>query len=156
MLTEKLSLEYNVEIIAPIHSIGHKEKQEAEKRKISITETSSIDELIEQTRDCSVFIGNDSGPLYIANMLGKPTFTIYGPTNPDYSVPFGDNHKYIINTIHCSPEKNKQYCHTVAGLLGCPAFKCMESLELDEVYNKLLPFVQEHCNSKSMSHSQKK
>ena len=114
----------------------------------------SINELIEQTRDCSVFIGNDSGPLYIANMLGKPTFTIYGPTNPDYSIPFGDNHTFINKTIDCSPEKNKQYCHTVAGLVGCPAFKCMETLKLDEVYNKLLPFVQEHCNSKSMSHSQ--
>jgi len=154
LLAEKLSLEYSIEIIAPINSIGNKEKQEIEKSKISINETSSINELIEQTRDCSVFIGNDSGPLYIANMLGKPTFTIYGPTNPDYSIPFGDNHTFVNKTIDCSPEKNKQYCHTVAGLVGCPAFKCMETLKLDEVYNKLLPFVQEHCNSKSMSHSQ--
>jgi len=153
LLAEKLSLEYSIEIIAPINSIGYKEKQEIEKRKISIKETSSINELIEQTRDCSVFIGNDSGPLYIANMLGKPTFTIYGPTNPDYSFPYGDDHNFIIKTIHCSPEKNKQYCHTVAGLIGCPAFICMESLELDEVYNKLLPFVQKHCNKKKKSYS---
>ena len=153
LLAEKLSLEYNVEIIVPINFIGHKEKQEIEKRKISIKETSSINELIEQTRDCSVFIGNDSGPLYIANMLGKPTFTIYGPTNPDYSIPYGDDHDFIIKTIHCSPKKNKQYCHTVAGLVGCPAFICMESLELDEVYNKLLPFVQKRCNKKLRSYS---
>jgi len=103
ILAEKLSLEYNVEIIAPITSIDHKEKQETEKRKISITETSSIGELIEQTKDCSIFIGNDSGPLYIANMLGKPTFTIYGPTNPDYSIPYGDDHSFINKTVDCSP-----------------------------------------------------
>jgi len=148
LLAEKLSEEYSVEIIAPINSIGHKEKQEAEKRKISITETSLIGELIEQTRDCSIFIGNDSGPLYIANMLGKPTFTIYGPTNPDYSVPYGDHHDFIIKTIHCSPGKNKQYCYTLGGMVGCPAFKCMELLDVDEVYNKLLQFVQKHCNNK--------
>jgi len=148
LLAEKLSLEYSAEIIAPINSIGYKEKQEAEKRNISITETSSIGELIELSKDCSIFIGNDSGPLYIANMLGKPTFTIYGPTNPDYSVPYGDHHDFIIKTIHCSPERNKQYCFTHAGMVGCLAFKCMELLDVDEVYNKLLPFVQKHCNKK--------
>ena len=153
LLAEKLSEEYSVEIIAPANSIDHKEKQETEKRKIPIIETSSISELIEQTRDCSVFIGNDSGPLYIANMLGKPTFTIYGPTNPDFSVPYGDDHDFIVKTIHCSPEKNKQYCFTNAGRIGCPAFKCMELLELDEVYNKLLPFVQKFCSKKPKSYS---
>ncbi len=81
-------------------------------------------------------------------MLGNPTVTIYGPTNPDYSFPFGDNHKYINKTIHCSPEKNKQYCNTHAGLVGCPAFKCMELLDVDEVYNRLLPFVQKYCSKK--------
>jgi len=148
LLAEKLSKEYSVEIIAPINSIGYKEKQEANKRKISISETKSITDLIERNKECSVFIGNDSGPLYIANMLGKPTFTVYGPTNPDYSIPYGDNHDFIIKTIHCSPEKNEQYCFTHAGLVGCPAFKCMELMEVEEVYNKLLPFVQKHCNKK--------
>ncbi|MCZ6701456.1 MAG: hypothetical protein O6940_00275, partial [Ignavibacteria bacterium] len=84
-----------------------------------------------------------------ANMLGKPTFTIYGPTNPDYSIPYGDDHDFIIKSIHCSPEKNKQYCFTHAGMVGCPAFKCMETMGVEEVYNKLLPFVQKHCNQKS-------
>ncbi len=148
LLAEKLSKEYSVEIIAPINSIGYKEKQEVDKRKISISETKSITDLIRKNKECSVFIGNDSGPLYIANMLGKPTFTIYGPTNPDYSIPYGDDHDFIIKTIHCSPEKNKQYCFTHAGLVGCPAFKCMELMEVEEVYNKLLPFVQKHCNKK--------
>ena len=153
LLAEKLSNEYFVEIIAPINSINQKEKQKAEEIKILITETSSISELIEKIKECSVFIGNDSGPLYIANMLGKPTFTIYGPTNPDYSVPYGDDHDFIIKKIHCSPEKNKQYCYTVAGRYGCHAFKCMELLETDEVHNKLLPFVQKHCNKKLKSYS---
>jgi heptosyltransferase-2 len=148
LLAEKLCKEYSVEIIAPINSIGYKEKQEVNKRKISISETKSITDLIERNKECSVFIGNDSGPLYIANMLGKPTFTVYGPTNPDYSIPYGDDHDFIIKTIHCSPEKNKQYCFTHAGLVGCPIFKCMELMEVEEVYNKLLPFVQKHCNKK--------
>ena len=148
LLAEKLSREYSVEIIAPFNSIGYNEKQELDKRKILISETKSITDLIERNKDCSVFIGNDSGPLYIANMLGKPTFTIYGPTNPDYSVPYGNDHDFIVKTIHCSPAKNEQYCFTHGGQVGCPVFKCMELMNVDEVYNKLLPFVQQHCNKK--------
>lgn len=143
LLAEKLSKEYSVEIIAPSNLVSSQSKQE-----FPISETKSITDLIEKIKECSVFIGNDSGPLYIANMLGKPTFTIYGPTNPDYSVPYGDAHDFIIKTIHCSPEKGKQYCFTHAGMVGCPAFKCMELLDADEVYNKLLPFVQKYCNKK--------
>jgi len=148
LLAEKLSKEYSVEIIAPLNLINSQSKQEVDMREISISETKSITDLIEKIKECSVFIGNDSGPLYIANMLGKPTFTIYGPTNPDYSAPYGDDHDFIVKKIHCSPEKSKQYCYTHAGLVGCPAFKCMELMEVDEVYNKLLPFVQKHCNKK--------
>jgi len=148
-LAENLSEEYFIEIVVPSNSISHKEKQEAQKRKISILETKSISELMATIKVCSVFIGNDTGPLYIANMLGKPTFTIYGPTNPEYSLPYGDDHDFIAKTIHCSPEKNKQYCYTHAGMVGCPAFKCMELLGVDEVCNKLLPFVQKYCNKQS-------
>ena len=148
LLAEKLGKQYSVEIIAPPNLINSQSKQEIDMREILISETKSISDLIEKIKECSVFIGNDSGPLYIANMLGKPTFTIYGPTNPDYSIPYGDDHDFIIKTIHCSPGKNKQYCFTHAGLVGCPAFKCMETMEVEEVYNKLLPFVQKHCNKK--------
>lgn len=146
LLTEKLGKEYSIEIIAPPNLINSQSKKEIEMREILISETKSISDLIEKIKECSVFIGNDSGPLFIANMLGKPTFAIYGPTNPDYSVPYGADHDFIIKTIHCSPKKNKKYCFTNAGLVGCPAFKCMELMDVDEVYNKLLPFVQKHCN----------
>jgi len=153
LLSEKLSKEYSVEIIAPPNLISSQLEQEVNKLEIPLSETKSITDLIEKIKECSVFIGNDSGPLYIANMLGKPTFTIYGPTNPDYSVPYGDAHDFIIKTIYCSPEKGKQYCHTVAGRYGCPAFKCMELMGIEEVYDKLLPFVQKHCNKKLKSYS---
>jgi heptosyltransferase-2 len=148
LLAEKLNLEYSVEIIIPPNSINLQSKLEVDMRKIPMSETNSITDLIEKIKGCSLFIGNDSGPIYIASMVGKPTFTIYGPTNPDYSVPFDDNHKFINKIIECSPGENKQYCFTNAGRVGCPAFKCMELLEVDEVYIKLLPFVQEHCEKK--------
>jgi len=148
LLAEKIGKEYSVEIITPSNLINSQSKQEIDMREIFISETKSISDLIEKIKECSIFIGNDSGPLYIANMLGKPTFTIYGPTNPDYSVPYGSDHDFIVKTIHCSPAKNEQYCFTHGGQVGCSVFKCMELMGVDEVYNKLLPFVQQHCNKK--------
>jgi len=107
-----------------------------------------VENLIEHINSCSIFIGNDSGPIYIASLLGKPTITIYGPTNPEYSRPIGEHHHVIANTIKCSPEKNKQYCFTTAGMFGCPSFECMNLLNVDEVYNNVAPLIKEYCNKK--------
>ena len=100
-------------------------------RNIPVIQTTSIEELINKIKACSVFISNDSGPLYIANLLGKPTFTIYGPTNPDYSLPFGKFHKFVQKKISCSPN-GTQYCYLQAGL-NCPSYECMIQLSVEEV-----------------------
>lgn len=111
--------------------------------EIEIIESSDLYKFIEITKECSMFISNDSGPVYIANMLGKPTFTIYGPTNPDFTLPVGSNHRFIRRTIKCSPKHNNQYCFTDAGRNGCPSFECMSLLEVDEVYNAIEAFISE-------------
>jgi ADP-heptose:LPS heptosyltransferase len=148
LLAEKLGEDYSVEIIAPSNLINFQSEQKVDLQELSISKTKSISDLIEKIKECSVFIGNDSGPVYIAGMLGKPTFTIYGPTNPAYSLPYGEDHDFIVKTIHCSPGENEQYCFTHGGQVGCPAFKCMELLEVDEVFKKILPFIEKHCDRK--------
>ncbi len=147
-LAGNLNKNYDIVICIPQNTLGKSEKDSIINKNIEIIETESIKELIDKIKTCSVFIGNDSGPLYIASMFGKPTFTIYGPTNPDFSVPFGDHHEFIFKAIHCSPGKNRQYCYTHAGMVGCPAFKCMELLQTEEVYNKLIPFLEKYCEKK--------
>ncbi len=97
-------------------------------------------ELISFLNDYTFFIGNDSGPLYIAAMLGIPTLTIYGPTNPMHSMPKEIYHTYIRKEIKCSPQGNEQYCHTSAGRFNCPKFDCMDSLTVEEVYKHFIDF----------------
>ena len=109
---------------------------------ISILQSRTIDDLISILKNCSLIISNDSGPIYIANILNKPTFTIYGPTNPLYSLPYGKYHGMIQKEIKCSPEPNKQYCYTNGGLY-CPAFECMNQLSFEEVKNSILKFIDE-------------
>ena len=138
-LAEKLNLKFNVELISPENFLDEKTKKEIIKKGITINVTKSLDELISLIKRCSVFISNDTGPLYIANLMGKATFTIYGPTNPDYSFPFGENHMFVRKLIECSPIKD-QFCFTLAGIY-CPMYECMNLLSIDEVFEKLNKFL---------------
>ena len=147
-LAIRLKEEYDVCLITPEKKIPEDISTMLMKEKISIIQTRTIEELILQIEQCSVFIGNDSGPLYIASLLGKPTFTIYGPTNPEFSSPLGEHHRHIKKIIKCSPQIGEQYCFTNGGRFGCPAFQCMNLLELEEVFLNVLRFVQEYCNPK--------
>ena len=142
-LASLLNDDYEVEIVSAENLIPKDIIHVIRDRHIPISITSSIKELINIINDSSVFISNDSGPLYIAAVLGKPTFTIYGPTNPIFSIPFGQNHSSIQKKIICSPEKDKQYCFTNAGRKGCPSFECMNLLQVKEVYENLNSFFNE-------------
>jgi len=74
-----------------------------------------------------------------SKLFCKPTFTIYGPTNPDYSKPFGNFHQQINKTLICSPVEN-QYCELDAGR-NCPSNECMFLLNADFVTGKILEFI---------------
>ena len=108
---------------------------------ISYIISNELKDLIEGIKNCFAIIGNDSGVIYIANILGKPTFTIYGPTNPSYSLPFGDMHNFILKEIKCSPGINDQYCFKNAGR-KCHSFECMNLLSLEEVNMKINFFLE--------------
>lgn len=140
-LIEKLNKIHSTCLIIPVNSIPNDILYELSEKEIDLIQTNSLEELFEYIKHCSAFIGNDSGPLYIASLLGKPTFTIYGPTNYEYSLPYGENHHFISKKIKCSPKENEQYCFTTAGIDGCPSFECMNLLEIDEVYTSIKNFI---------------
>lgn len=142
-LGELLKDSYKTVIIAESGKINIELKDEINSLTIELIETKDVTELMGIIEGSSVMISNDSGPLYIANMMGKPTFTIYGPTNPDYSMPFGTMHTYIQKKLRCSPEQYSQYCFTNAGRRNCPSFECMNLLEVNEVFQKVSSFISE-------------
>lgn len=108
---------------------------------IQIVETKNTEELLDVIRGCSLIISNDSGPVYIANIMGKPTFTIYGPTNPIFHIPYGKNHQFYQRIIKCSPDAGSKYCFTDAGRNGCPSFECMNMISTQELEEKLMEFI---------------
>ncbi|PIP79768.1 MAG: hypothetical protein COW85_00185 [Ignavibacteria bacterium CG22_combo_CG10-13_8_21_14_all_37_15] len=137
-LAQKLSSQYRVEFITEVNTLPASIKKEIQ-ANFRLTETKSVEDLIENINDCGVFIGNDSGPVHIASFLGRPTFTIYGPTNPSYCKPIGVRHGFINKIIECSPVKDR-ICYTQAGL-KCPHFKCMTELTVSEVNEMIDQFI---------------
>ncbi len=141
-LAENLNQHFEVIIVSPSGKITEDVANELISSGVKWIETKDSDELIDIIRGCSILISNDSGPIYIANFMGKPTFTIYGPTNPVYHLPFGKNHQFYQTVIKCSPDKNSKYCFTDAGRNGCPSFECMNMITVSDLENKLLDFIE--------------
>ena len=136
-----LNKNYDVEFISPPGFLGDFEIEEIQNLEIPLTITETVEDMIQKIKECSLFISNDSGPVYIASLLGKPTFTIYGPTNPEYSLPFGKNHHFIWKKLNCSAENDK-FCFTLGGI-NCPAFECMNLLTEKDVLESLDSFLEE-------------
>lgn len=77
---------------------------------------------------CDFVIGNDSGLLHISSALDKPTFGIFGPTNPRWFSPYNSKSTFIYKNYECSPCGIKPNCRT---------YKCMWDITVDEVYNAI-------------------
>jgi ADP-heptose:LPS heptosyltransferase len=140
MLAESLNQNFECRIICPPQKIQDDVIKVIHDKNIKIIETKTTDDLIEVIKRCSIFIGNDSGPAHIANLLGKPTFTIYGPTNPDYHKPILGINNFIIKELKCSPQKGDKFCYTHGGVF-CPAYECMDKLSFNEVKSKVDDFI---------------
>ena len=139
-LAGKLSNQKEVRFAVPPDGLTKSGYETLNKKFVSVV-TNTIPELIDCIKGCSLFIGNDSGPVHIANILGKPVFTIYGPTNPSYHQPKSGASAYVIKEIVCSPKVNEKLCFTDGGRKGCPSFECMIQLSVDEVFISVTNFM---------------
>ncbi len=68
-------------------------------------------------------IANDSGPMHIASALNRPLVTLFGPTNPVRTGPYGRMDTVLRLDIACSP------CYS----RSCSHLSCMRWLDVDSV-----------------------
>ncbi len=101
---------------------------------INLCSMTSLNEAAAIIKSCSLFVGNDSGLLYIASALDVPTLGIYGPTDPKLLAPLGDKGDYASCETGCSP------CYTPNSTVQ-GAYKecqynhqCMKELKVEDVY----------------------
>jgi heptosyltransferase-2 len=144
-LAKRLKKEFDVSFILPPAQFSFDVIDEIINDGIGFHQTNSVEELIKNIKECSLFIGNDSGPVNIANFLGRPSFTIYGATNPDYTSTFQDHQIYTQKKLSCSAFQYEKYCIIGGGQFICPGIQCMNLLSVEEVYDKVISLAREYC-----------
>jgi lipopolysaccharide heptosyltransferase II len=100
----------------------------------------TLEQLIEELRECRLLLTNDTGTMHLASLLGVPTVAIFGSTEPRLTGPLGDRHIIVRHQVECSP------CF----LRECPIdFRCMKAVSVDEAINGVLAILQRSVPSAS-------
>ena len=89
----------------------------------------TLDQLIDELRRCSLLLTNDTGTMHLAALLGVPVVAVFGSTEPRLTGPLGNGHTVLRHHVECSP------CF----LRECPIdFRCMKAISADEVADAVL------------------
>ena len=89
----------------------------------------TLDQLIDELRECRLLLTNDTGTMHLAALLGMPVVAIFGSTEPRLTGPLGNDHIVLRHHVECSP------CF----LRECPIdFRCMRAVTVQEVSDAVL------------------
>ena len=89
----------------------------------------TLDQLIDELRQCRLLLTNDTGTMHLAALLGVPAVAVFGSTEPRLTGPLGNGHTVLRHHVECSP------CF----LRECPIdFRCMKAVSADEVAGAVL------------------
>src|SRR5262249_1585129 len=89
----------------------------------------TLDQLIEELRQCRLLLTNDTGTMHLAALLGVPVVAVFGSTEPRLTGPLGNGHFFLANLVECSPCFPRE----------CPIdFRCMKAVSADEVAKAVL------------------
>ncbi|MDR2396035.1 MAG: DUF374 domain-containing protein [Endomicrobium sp.] len=136
----QLSKKLKDELQADIVLIGGKEGGSSEKglneeiildANVKITDMTgkfTLKELCAFLQMCKVFVGNDSGPIYIATALNVEAVAVFGPTSlSERTGPYSRNTKVVQHKVKCQPCRNR----------NCANPKCMQGVAVDEVFEEI-------------------
>jgi ADP-heptose:LPS heptosyltransferase len=98
----------------------------------------------------TLFLGLDGGLLHAAVVLGKPSFSIWGPSNPllyGYEKMNPAKHRVISLGLLCAPCSAWIMPNTsrVSDPEQCPDHKCLMELKPDQVFGEFSIFVRKHA-----------
>jgi ADP-heptose:LPS heptosyltransferase len=94
----------------------------------------TLEQLIDELRQCRLLLTNDTGTMHLAALLGVPTVAIFGSTEPRLTGPLGDRHVVLRHHVECSP------CF----LRKCPVdFRCMKAVSVREVADAVISILQQ-------------
>ena len=79
--------------------------------EINVAGQTTLPQLVALLQRASLVIANDSGPMHIAAALGRPLVTLFGPTNPVRTGPYGRDDAVLRLAIPCSPCYSRTCSH---------------------------------------------
>ncbi|MBK8166032.1 MAG: glycosyltransferase family 9 protein [bacterium] len=99
----------------------------------AVAPPSSLAEMATLLRASDLMVGTDNGLRHLAVLLGLPTVTVFGPTDPHGWNPPGARHVSVSRGEPCSP----------CDLKACPVpgHPCLESLPAEAVAAAVLPLI---------------
>ena len=83
--------------------VGAQIQRLAEHKPISLMGRTGVLELAALMKHCSLFIGNDGGPMHIAAAVGCPVLALFGPTDPVVWGPKGQQVSVLYKGLDCRP-----------------------------------------------------
>ena len=96
---------------------------------INLVEKTSLLELVAVLKTAAVAVGPDSGAGHLAAAVGTPYVSLFGPTSPKRTAPYGSEHLVVQSKANCAPCYKKQ----------CPGLGklCMRLVSVEAVEEKL-------------------
>lgn len=101
---------------------------------LSIAGKTTLSELAALFAEADLLLTGDTGPLYIAEAVGLPTLSLWGPTHPDIYGPLTSGHHFVLSPHSCTACcKTKCRHHTNA---------CMNAITPESVTEKIKRLLQ--------------
>lgn len=91
-------------------------------------------------RRARVVLATDTGPMHLAVAVGAPVVTLFGPTSPSYTGPYGCGHSVLRAGVRCSP-CFKRRCTTTE----YERHACMRRLETTAVIEAVIEQAARGC-----------
>ncbi len=92
-------------------------------KPLNLSGKTSLLQLAALLKKVDLLITNDSGPMHIAAAVGTPVVSIFGPTRPVRTGPYGNGHVVLQSGLPCIRCLKKR----------CDDLKCMEAITVNDV-----------------------
>ena len=136
-LTNLLARRPDVNVVLLGTSEDQKAEEEILKKStaslLSLVGRLNLREVKELISHSSLFVGPDSGPMHIAASTSTPIVALFGPTLPANFAPWQAKAFVVEKELNCRPCKQRNCIFK--------DFRCLRSIEPEEVYQACLRFI---------------
>jgi lipopolysaccharide heptosyltransferase II len=113
-------------------ALGAEIERGLSKPVINLIGSTTLRQMTAVLRKCSLYVGNDTGPMHIAAAMNIPIIALFGSSCHHRFHPWTQNHRIIANELPCSPcasDPHRDRC--VECIYDHP--RCMHELPLERV-----------------------